>query len=136
MKKMHSTTALLAGCSVLVMLSGCDNKQVYHLSDGTYEMETKGETDLAPAVTFDLKENTFVFTYDLLSSYANIGTITVNDGTVVGVTDDDNYTFIFEIVGDDAVKFVAEGSGSTQTVEGKTAVPDGSIFYAEIKHRE
>jgi hypothetical protein len=61
-------------------------------------MVVEDEPGIVPAISFNLKNNTFTFTFDILSSYLNAGTITIDNGKVVGITDDDKYTYVFEIV--------------------------------------
>lgn len=127
MNKKYFLILLLTVCTMLVALAGCA-KSSLELSGGTYQMKTKDRCETAPTVTFDLKENTFSFTFDFLSSYANIGIIEVKEDCVVATTNDKNNTYTFAIVDGDTLRFVAKDSDETKTVEGKVAVADGAEF--------
>lgn len=127
MKRTYFATVLMVICIIALILTAC-SKIVYGLSDGTYKMSADNENGISPTISFDLKENTFSFNFDVLSSYANIGAIKISDGNVVGKTDDGKYTYTFKIVDNDTIKFVESKSSDTKTVEGKTAVLDGAEF--------
>ena len=87
----------------------------------------------APSISFDLEKNTFSFSFDLLSSYYSVGSIKINEDTVTCTTDDNKYTFKFNIQNSDSISFIAEASSSTETIDGKLAVPDGAIFKFQSK---
>lgn len=99
----------------------------YGVSGGTY---TAGDRDnaQAPKITFDLNSNRFTFTYDLLSSSENTGTIEIKNGKVIATTDNQQDTYIFEIVDNDTLRFVQKGSSEVETRSGAAPVVDGTEF--------
>lgn len=132
MKKKPLIVFLALICVLFVFLSNCGNQVVYGISGGTYKMVTNTATAFAPAVSFDLTEGQcFQFTFDLLSSYLSVGSVTMN-GHAVCKTDDGKFTYIFEVVDNDTLRFMAKDSSATVRVDGTTAVPDGALFkYVE-----
>lgn len=101
----------------------------YSVIDGTYTMDSEDESQMySPSVTFSTEDNAFLFTFDVLSSYANHGTYFVENDEVVATTSDEKYVFVFQIIDDAIISFVEDKSASTKTVEGKVAVPDGAVF--------
>lgn len=129
-KKRFATVLLKVGV-VLLLLSGC-SKPLPVLHDGIYKMTKENKDAIAPTILFNMKDKTFQFDYDYLSSYATVGTIVINNDNVVGTTADKKYSYTFVIVNQETLRFVAGKSSTTKTVEGKTAIPDGSEFkYVE-----
>lgn len=134
MTKKSCTMVLLSLAAGIVLLcTGCKNKfpndLIYIVTDGVYIMESIDSGEVyPPSISFDTDENTFVFSYDPLSSYANHGTYIIEDNEVIATTSDKKYTYTFEIVDDNIVSFIADKSNSTKTVEGVTAVPDEAAF--------
>lgn len=129
---------LLIGIMTLSFLcTGCTNKLlnelIFIVTDGEYTMESiEDEQSYAPTISFDTRDKTFQFTYDLLSSYLNYGTYIIQDDEVIATTSDGKYTYTFKIIDDDTISFIAEKSDSTDTVEGVTAVPNEAIFKNPI----
>lgn len=126
MKKKLALVVLLAGCIVLLWSIILEKKEP-SLMQGTYTL-AGAQGAWRPSITFDLEHHTFDFTYDPLSSYANIGTIAVDQGKVVATTDDGKFTYVFTIADHDAISFVQAQSSAANTVEATTAVADGAIF--------
>ncbi len=122
---MKRTAMWVLVLSLALLLLGC-GKTSPGLSGGTY---SAGVGLTAPSVTFDLEENRFVFSYDLLSSYLNAGTFWMDSERVTAVTDDEKYTFVFEIQDNETVAFVREGSAEIQMTQGAPAVADGTVFH-------
>ena len=101
----------------------------YKITDGTYAMDSKFESQIyPPTVTFSTEDMTFSFGFDALSSYMNVGTYVIENDEIVATTFDGKYAFVFQIIDETSVSFVADKSASTKMVEGKTAVPDGAVF--------
>ena len=86
------------------------------------------ENVFTPYLTLDLEDKTFTFTFDVLSSYGNLGSIKFNKGNLICKTDDNKNTFIFKIEGYNTLKFDATQSSSTTTVDDNIAVPDETEF--------
>lgn len=102
---------------------------------GTYVVDegydtSEGLPQLKPFITLNAEEGRFTFTYDPLSSYANIGHFTVEGDVVTAVTDDGEYTFLFRIEGEDRVSFIADGSSELKLVDESLVIPvlDGTVF--------
>lgn len=110
-----------------MLLSGC-TKTVYGLSDGTYIMQGAQDEPLQPAITFNVEEETFIFKYDILSSYFPHGSWALHDEKLVAKTDDNKYTYIFEVVDNDTIRFVQENSSQITAIKGDTPVVDGAEF--------
>ena len=126
MKKKLAYVVLLAGCIVL-LLTFIPEKKEPGLMQGTYTL-SDAQVAWRPSITFDLEHHTFDFTYDPLSSYANIGTIAVDQGKLVATTDDGKFTYTFALADQDSISFVQAQSSATTTAEGATAVADGALF--------
>ena len=69
-------------CIVSFILSGC-NGNTYGITSGTYEMVDSEENVFTPYLTLDLEDKTFTFTFDVLSSYGNLGSIKFNKGNLI-----------------------------------------------------
>ena len=124
MKKVILTfTALSVLCLALM---GC-SKTVTMVSSGTYKAEKTDDTIVAPSITFDLEDKTFIFNYDILSSTLVVGTVEIDDGKVTATTDDGD-TYIFEVPDNDTIKFVQDGSSEVIDTFGNTVVTDGTEF--------
>ena len=106
----------------------CINGNTYGITSGTYEMVDSEENVFTPYLTLDLEDKTFTFTFDVLSSYGNLGSIKFNKGNLICKTDDNKNTFIFKIEGNNTLKFDATQSSSTTTVDDNIAVPDETEF--------
>lgn len=80
MNKINYGVKLLTGIVTLSFLCiGCTNKllneRIFTVTDGVYTMESiEDQQGYAPTISFDTHDKTFVFSYDLLSSYFNCGT--------------------------------------------------------------
>lgn len=88
---------------ISIILVGCKSEQsVETIKNGTYIMEGK-EVDavLFPSIT--ISDNEFTFVYDLLSSYMPRGTYSIEDDLLMMTTDDKQYTYVFEIDGDNFI---------------------------------
>lgn len=132
MRKKKLAPFLLRTCIAFLTLSGCSGTG-YGLSSGTYKMTDENECGFAPAISFDLNSDTFTFASNILSSYLNTGTIGVENGNVVGTTDDGLSTYAFQIVDNDTIQFVAGQSH----VESGCAMADGAEFkYVEGSYND
>jgi len=126
MKRAIALTLLVACC---LTICGCGGQQHYGLSDDRYVLVEDGQPNEFVDIVFEMDdEYWFVFSYDGFSSYRPMGTFTIDDGTVTCVTVDGEHTYIFEIVDNDTLRFVQEGSAELRTLENKIAAADGAIF--------
>ncbi len=124
------TSILFIIIGVSILLFGC-SRTVYGVSEGTYVMQGTQDEIQKPAITFNVGKRTFSFTYDILSSYSPYGSWDFEDDNIVAKTDDGKYTYIFEVMDNDTIRFVQKGSSPITTVEGNTPVTDGAEFAFE-----
>lgn len=125
----YAGTLLTLVLTLALLCTGCANDLIYIVTDGVYTMDTaKEKQEYVPHISFDTKDQTFTFSYDMLSSYLNYGSYEIEKDEVIATTSDEKYIYRFEIVDDNMVSFIAETSHSTETVEGIVAVPDHAVF--------
>ena len=120
-----SVFALLLLLAGAWLLFGPKNKTVYGITDGTYRMVTAENGGSTPFIHFTMEGEAvwFVFGADPRMSYAYTGTVEL-DGKVRVHADDGGETWIFEVIDNDTIAFVQQGSSRFM---GQT-LPDGTIF--------
>ena len=118
-RKIPVLLALIMLCCVLM---GCSKDLESNLALGTYVLQEENELP-RPYVNLQ-KDNKFVFTYSLFSSYLPMGTYEITDNQLILKADDNKY--VFGIDGD-AIIFNAQSSSKIPFGE----VLDGSIFIKE-----
>ena len=127
-RKLFSTALILALCFSLI----CGCKANSPISQGTYIANISDEiAEIKPTVTFILSDNTFIFFYDPFSSYFEYGKYTVENDKIVANTDNGKNIYIFKIVDEKTVSFVADGSSELKMTEGELSVIDGTEFVCE-----
>jgi hypothetical protein len=92
-------------------------------------MEQEGtESVLLPHVT--ISDDQMIFVYDLLSSYLTIGSYSIDDDMLTMTTDDNRYTYVFQIDGDDLI-FQEKESSPVYVIDSKFGVRvlDHSKFH-------
>lgn len=97
---------------------------------GVYRMSVPPETLIVPALTLDAEAGTFLFAYDGFSSYLPAGAYT-QDGAVLSCrTDDGRYTYLFRVVNETTLAFIAEGSADMTLIDERSGAPvvEGSVF--------
>ncbi len=132
MKKLFSIVFL---CTCMTALVGC-NKTNESIISGCYQMSISSEFESnIPKISFDTKENTFVFTMDMLSSYIGCGNFTINDNTITAVTyDEEPNVYIFEIIDENNLSFTAIQSSPLLIIDQSIAVPEtDSISFTKIE---
>ena len=78
----------------LLICTSCSTKST--ISQGTYLLQAQENTGaILPSVTID-GEN-IMFSFDPLSSYANIGGFTIEKDRLIMTSSDKRYTYVFEI---------------------------------------
>lgn len=86
----------------LLLISCISDKDKITVKDGTYVLEQiRTKSVVAPSVTID-KDN-ISFSYDLLSSYLAVGHYTIEKDLLTMKTNDENYTYVFEIYGNQLI---------------------------------
>lgn len=83
-----------------------------------------------PQIFLDEDNNTFSFSYDVLSSYLNHGTYVENDGQLVLNTDDGKYQYTFEIIDDYTLRFDKKNSSEIKQIDKAVGleIEDGAEF--------
>ena len=101
------------------------NKTVYGISEGTYAVSP--QDNYSPRIYFDLQDFQFVLTADPALSYLSVGSFEL-DERVVATTDDGKYTYIFEVVDNDTIRFVQKGSSVIVSSPAGEPLADGTEF--------
>lgn len=129
MKKIFIFLIFLA--LTLSLFTACNNKKTTELKTGKYTLVLQDNNDISdtmlPCVT--LTDEKFIFLYDSLNSYINIGTYIITDELLILTTCDEKYTYCFEI-DRDSLFFIADKSDSVGLIDNKSGVQvlDGSEF--------
>lgn len=121
---------LIAVSAIALMLCSCSSNTECLLSSGTYSARQE-ESAIPPSITLDFSDNTFTFTYDVLSSYLPYGSFERDGSTITAETSDGEYTYIFEVMDNETIAFVQKGSSDVNDVSGETAVADGMEFMLD-----
>lgn len=103
-------------------------KELYGFLDGEYMIES--EEDLGSLITtlqFDLEEHTCMFPQSIFSSVYPGGTFRIKDDKVLVKGYGGKDTYIFEIVDDETLRFVQEGSSEILLGDGRN-LPNGTVF--------
>ena len=115
-----------------LMLAGCAARAITPRG-GVYRMSAPPETVIAPTLTLDTEAGTFLFSYDVLSSFLPVGTFTQEDD-VVTCAGDATHTYLFRVVNETTLAFIAEGSSPVTLTDDRLGEPvlDGSVFLLEV----
>ena len=113
-------------------LTGCAPRATVP-RDGVYRMSVPPETVVAPTLTLDAEASTFLFSYDVLSSFLPIGTFT-QKGDVITCAGDATHTYLFRVVNETTLAFIAEGSSPVTLTDDRLGEPvlDGSVFLLDV----
>ena len=117
-------------CCLLLM--GCAPRATAPRS-GVYHMSAPPETIVVPALALDTEAGTFSFSFDALSSYLPIGRCEQDGGVLRCLTDDGLYTYLFRVVNETTLAFIAEGSAPVRLTDERLGAPvvDGSVFLLD-----
>ena len=115
-----------------LLLTGCAAKTVTPRG-GSYRMSASPEAVLVPSLTLDAKNKTYIFSYDMLSSYLSVGSYEQDGDVIVCATDDGLNPYLFRVVNETTLAFIAEGSASVILTDPRIgeSVVDGSVFLLE-----
>ena len=132
--------AVMALCMTCVLLCGCTIVR-YGITQGTYVMCTE-ETEswlLAPRISFGAENRSFSARASIASSYLAVGKYKIDNSYVTAKTNDGLYTYVFEIVDNDHIKFVQKKSsecgfedGTLFEYRGSTVPELGEVFTGEV----
>lgn len=133
---MKKDVVFLLLCMIYV-LSGCKGDTNSSIVSGNYVMELSQEQKenekIAPIVIIDAEQNSFLFSYDALSSYLSIGTYEINGTVLTATTQDEKYHYVFDIVDENTLSFVEQESSKITVFDNHFGVvpQDGAIFQKE-----
>ncbi len=106
-----------------------------HNPDMVFRMNIPEHSDalMSPTISLDSINKTFIFTYDLLSSYLNYGVYKVKDDILTATTSDGKYIYKFHISDNSALIFIQEGSAEIEYTDVKTikTIDDGAVFIID-----
>lgn len=115
---------------MMLLLSDCgSDHEADTVKNGTYVMEMEGiEEVFLPCI--EIADSQIIFSYDLLSSYRSVGSYTIDDGKLTMTTDDNQYTYVFQIDVDDLI-FQKEESSTVKLIDDRlgTQVTDHAKFH-------
>ena len=100
---------------------------------GTYRMSAPPETIHVPSLTLDAENGAFSFGFDALSSYLSIGGYEQDGSVLRCLTADGLYTYLFRVVNETTLAFIAEGSSPVRMTDERLGAPvtDGSVFLLD-----
>lgn len=96
-----------------------NNTKTYTMKDDTEEFISQ--------IIIDEDNKTFVFSYDVMSSYLATGTYTENNGHLELKTGDGKYHYIFDITDEYTLKFNQKNSSHINRITGE-GIKDGAEF--------
>lgn len=92
----------------------------------TYTLKT-GKEWIISQIIIDESDKTFMFSYDVMSSYLAVGKYTENNGQLELRTDDGKYHYTFDIVDENTLKFKQKDSSRIKRITGG-GIEDGAEF--------
>ncbi|NDO46488.1 hypothetical protein [Clostridium sp. MD294] len=122
----------------LFVLMICNKNDTKIMTSGIYKMklsqEQQNSEKVAPTISIDTKQKSFIFCYDALSYYMNIGIYKINDNILTCTTSDDKYHYIFEMIDENTLCFLEEQS-SKITIFDTTfgVVPQNGAIFEKIE---
>lgn len=96
-----------------------------------YYMKTDATDIVIPVISLSEEENSFTFSYDILSSYLSVGSYENIDDKLILVTDDNKYKYVFEIVDEKILKFIEKESSPISLINKNSLredIVDGTEF--------
>lgn len=123
--------ALLLLLSLLLFSCGQNTPEV---KNGKYTTQPEDTTALGAYLFLDSENHDFYFTYDYLSSYANQGSFKFEGKQIIATTEDEKYTFVFDVQDEETLLFREKGSSQIKMIQGEPSVKEGTLFhFTEIK---
>lgn len=115
---------------LVLLLSGCkSNEDIVNVKNGTYIMvQEDTEEVLLPRIT--ISDEKIMFTYDFLSSYMPYGTYSIDDDILTMTTNDNQYSYVFRIDGDNLV-FQKDESSTVRLIDDRLGerITDKAVFH-------
>lgn len=91
-----------------------NNTKIYVLNGN------KGE--FLPEIVLNTIDNTFSFSYDVLSSYLSIGAYKESQDRLELITDDGEYHYVFDIVDKSTLKFNKDESSNVTLIDNRMGI--------------
>lgn len=123
---------------ILSILTGCtNNKSIVetsqivletHKSIASLQNDTKiyvlnsNKNEFIPEIVLNTIDNTFSFSYDVLSSYLAVGTYIESQERLELITDDGKYHYVFDIVDESILKFNKDESSNVTLIDNRTGI--------------
>lgn len=118
----------------ILILMACNKSDTSVITSGSYTMglsqEQQNNEKIAPTISIDTKQKSFIFCYDVLSSYMNIGKYEINDNILTCITSNNKYHYVFEIIDENTLCFVEEQSSKITIFDTTFGVvpQNGAVF--------
>lgn len=80
------------------------------------------KNEFIPELVLNTKDNTFSFSYDVLSSYLAVGTYIESQERLELITDDGKYHYIFDIVDESTLKFNKDESSNVTLIDNRMGI--------------
>ncbi len=104
---------------------GCASE--IELKSGIYVFENSGMM-MDPTLEIDTEKQFFSFSYSMLSSCLPTGTYTIENNVLTAETHDGENTYRFQIVDENTLKYIVDGSSDIPSIGEKQTISEGSEF--------
>lgn len=126
---------------ILLIFTACGAEKAENIpvTPGHYTQDVEHNTKETwfPATLTLEEDGTFRFSFDLLSSYGNFGDYTQEEDVVTCTTHDGRYTFRFQVLAEDRLAFLKEGSSPVTYFDTYFATPVTDLMeFVRIEERE
>lgn len=107
--------------AMILIVSSCglaDNERT--VNDGHYVLKVMDD-EIPILLNINISNNTFTFSYDMLSSYLPVGDYEIDEDRLILITDDNKYKYVFRIAGD-SLFFIKSESSDVSLTDGRFGV--------------
>lgn len=111
------------------------NESIESVQDDTKIYVLKSDKkEFIPELVLNTRDNTFSFSYDVLSSYLSIGTYKESQDRLELITDDGEYYYVFDIVDKSTLKFNKDESSNVTLIDSRMGIElsNGAEFILTI----
>lgn len=109
---------------ILSILTGCTNNKsiVSFQNDTKIYVLNNNKNEFTPEIVLNTIDNTFSFSYDVLSSYLSVGTYIESQERLELITDDGKYHYVFDIVDESTLKFNKDESSNVTLIDNRIGI--------------
>lgn len=109
---------------ILSILTGCTNNKsiVSFQNDTKIYILNNNKNEFTPEIVLNTIDNTFSFSYDVLSSYLSVGTYIESQERLELITDDGKYHYVFDIVDESTLKFNKDESSNVTLIDNRIGI--------------